>query len=141
MCTIFYLKKVHYNKCFAFIYSFAHLGLCWVFIPVQAFLQLQRAGATLQLWWESFSLWQLLLLQSTVSRAHGLQQLQCVDSVFLVPRLQSTGSADVADRFSCSKAHEIFPDQGSNLCFLHWQVESLPLNHQGSPKVILLFGQ
>ena len=27
----------------------------------------------------------------------------------------------------------IFPDQGSNLCLLHWQVESLPLSHQGSP--------
>ena len=25
-------------------------------------------------------------------------------------------------------------DQGSNLHLLHWQVDSLPLNHQGSPK-------
>ena len=27
----------------------------------------------------------------------------------------------------------IFPDQGSNLCPLHWQVDSLPLDHQGNP--------
>ena len=25
----------------------------------------------------------------------------------------------------------IFPDRGSNLCLLHWQVDSLPLSHQG----------
>ena len=32
----------------------------------------------------------------------------------------------------------IFPIQGSNLhllCLLHWQVDSLPLNHLGSPKL------
>ena len=28
----------------------------------------------------------------------------------------------------------IFPDQGSNLCLLYWQVDSLPLSHQGSPE-------
>ena len=27
----------------------------------------------------------------------------------------------------------IFPDQGSNPCPRHWQMESLPLSHQGSP--------
>ena len=27
----------------------------------------------------------------------------------------------------------IFPTQGLNWCFLHWQVDSLPLNHLGSP--------
>ena len=25
--------------------------------------------------------------------------------------------------------------KGSNLCFLHWQVDSLPLSHQGSPGI------
>ena len=29
----------------------------------------------------------------------------------------------------------IFPDQGSNPCPLHWQVDSSPLSHQGSPEV------
>ena len=27
----------------------------------------------------------------------------------------------------------IFPDRGSNPCLLHWQADSLPLSHQGSP--------
>ena len=33
---------------------------------------------------------------------------------------------------SCSEACGIFPDQGWNLCLQHWQVDSLPLSHQGS---------
>ena len=39
---------------------------------------------------------------------------------------------------SCSVACGIFPDQGSNPCFLHWQVDSLPLSHQGSPLIMVL---
>ena len=35
---------------------------------------------------------------------------------------------------SCSEMCGIFPDQGSNLCLLHWQADSLPLSHQGCPK-------
>ena len=33
-----------------------------------------------------------------------------------------------------SMACGIFPDQGRNLCLLPWQVDSLPLSHQGSPE-------
>ena len=33
-----------------------------------------------------------------------------------------------------STACRIPPDQGSNLCLLHWQEDSLPLSHQGSPR-------
>ena len=35
---------------------------------------------------------------------------------------------------SCSAARGIFLEQGSNSCLLHWQVDSLPLKLQGSPK-------
>ena len=38
--------------------------------------------------------------------------------------LWSTGSVFVAHGLSCSVAHGIFPDQGSNLCPLHWQADS-----------------
>ena len=38
-----------------------------------------------------------------------------------------------AHGLSCSVACEILQDQGSNLCLLHWQVDSLPLSHQGYP--------
>ena len=34
---------------------------------------------------------------------------------------------------SCSEACGVFPDQGSNPRLLHWQADSLPLSHQGSP--------
>ena len=47
---------------------------------------------------------------------------------------QSTGSVVVVLRLSCPVAHEIFPDHGSNPHPLHWQVDSQPLYHQGSPE-------
>ena len=49
-----------------------------------------------------------------------------------------TGSVVVAYGSSCSAACGIFPDQGSNLCPLHWQAGSQPLRHQGSPWVWFL---
>ena len=51
-----------------------------------------------------FSLWWLLLLQSTGSR--------------------HAGSVVVAHGLSCSVACGIFPDQGSNPCPLNWQTDS-----------------
>ena len=35
--------------------------------------------------------------------------------------------------WTCPAAFRIFPDQGLNPCLLHWQVDSLPLSHRGSP--------
>ena len=61
------------------------------------------------MWRVGFSLWWLLLLQSI-------------------------GSVVVVLRLSCPVACEIFPDQGSNPRPLHWQVDSQPLYHQGSPE-------
>ena len=40
---------------------------------------------------------------------------------------------------SCSTACRIFLDQRSNMCPLHWQTDSLPLSHQGSPRANLWF--
>ena len=53
--------------------------------------------------------------------------------------LQSTGfrragSVVVAHGPSRSAACGIFPDQGLNPCPLHWQADSQPLCHQGSPR-------
>ena len=42
-------------------------------------------------------------------------------------------SVIVVHGLSCSEACGIFPDQGSNPCLLHWQVDCLPLNYQQSP--------
>ena len=57
--------------------------------------------------------------------------------------LQSTsprraGSVVVAHGPSRSVACGIFPDQGSNPCPLHWQADSQPLRHQGSPPPLLV---
>jgi len=49
----------------------------------------------------------------------------------------------VVHGLTCSMSCGIFPDQESNLCFLHWQ-DSYPLRHQGSPlccAVLCLFSQ
>ena len=47
-------------------------------------------------------------------------------------------SVVVAHGPSCSAACGIFPDQGSNPCPLHWQADSQPLCHQGSPEIRIL---
>ena len=59
---------------------------------------------------------------------HGL--LIALTSFFEEHRLQSTGSIDVVERLSCSKACGIFLDEGWNPCLLHWQADTLPLSHQ-----------
>ena len=48
------------------------------------------------------------------------------------------GSAVVAHGPGRSAARGIFPDQGSNPCPLHWQADSQPLRHQGSPSTSFL---
>ena len=106
-------------------YLFIYFWLCWVFVAAWAFLQLWLAGATLQ-------------LQSPGSRAHWLQQLWHVGSVVVASRLQSTGSVVGVHKLSCSAACGIFLDHRLNPCLLHWQVDSLPLSHQGSPLSCLL---
>ena len=49
------------------------------------------------------------------------------------------GSVVVAHGPNCSAACGIFPDQGSNPGPLHWQADSQPLRHQGSPQVCALY--
>ena len=73
----------------------------------------------------------LLLLWSTGSKVQA-SVVWHVDSVLLAPGLQRMGSIVVAHRLRCPVACGIFPDQGSNLCLLHWQEDSLLLSHQGS---------
>ena len=75
---------------------------------------------------------------ASLAREHGLQargpqQLWHTGPAAAARRLQSAGSVVVVHRPSCSAACGIFPDQGSNPCPLHWQADSQPLRHQGSP--------
>ena len=53
-------------------------------------------------------------------------------SVVSAHGLRSTGSVVVVHGLTCSAARGNLPDQGLNLCLLHWQADSLPLSHQGT---------
>ena len=59
--------------------------------------------------------------------------LTIVTSFVAEHRLPTRRLSSVAHGPSCSAACGIFPDQGSNPCPLHWQADSQPLHHQGSP--------
>ena len=53
--------------------------------------------------------------------------------------LGSWASVDVAHGPACSMACRVFPDQGSNPYPLCWQMDSHPLDHQGSPGFAFYF--
>ena len=59
-------------------------------------------------------------------------------SVVAVPGPWRTGSSVAVHGLHCSTACGSLPDQGLNLCPLHWQADSLPLSHQGSPWMLTL---
>ena len=95
---------------------------CAESLAVQAFpLVLTHRGYSLA------SVCRFFLLQSTGSRVHRLQQLWHVGSVVAAPRLWSTDLVVVAHRLSCCVACGIFLDQGSDVCLLGQQVDSLPV--------------
>ena len=106
----------------SFIYLFFNLSiyfwLCWVFISVQRLSLVAASGGHSSSRCAGLSLSRPLLLRSTSSR--------------------HAGSVVMAHGPSCSAACGIFPDQGSNPCPLHWQADSQPLHHQGSPIYFLL---
>ena len=72
-----------------------------------------------------------------VAVSRGSSWLQCIGSsmdgfsCFRAPAVGAWASVVVAHGPNGSAACGILPDQGSNLCPLHWQVGSYPLYHQG----------
>ena len=80
---------------------------------------------------------------SLVVASGGHSSSRCTGLSLLRPLLlrstgsRRAGSVVVAHWLSCSVACGIFPDQGSNPCPLHWQADSQPLHHQGSPQSFL----
>ena len=96
--------------------------LCWVSGAVQAFSNCGEGG---------YSLAVVLKLLIVVTSLAVERRLQCARaSADAAPGLQSTGSVVVVHRIRCSMACGIFLDQGTNLCLLHWQADSVPLSHQ-----------
>ena len=92
--------------------------LCWVFVSVQGLSLVAASWGHSSSRCAGLSLSRPLLLRSTGSRR--------------------AGSVIVAQGSSCSVACGIFPDQGPNPCPLHWQADSQPLRHQGSPLLVFL---
>ena len=72
------------------------------------------------------------LLQSTDSRHMGFNSCSS--------QARERGSAVGVHRHivGVPRACGISPEQGSNMCSLHWQMDSQPLDHQGSPRDHLL---
>ena len=103
---------------YLFIYLFIYFWLCWVFVSVRGLSLVAASGGHSSLRCTGLSLSRPLPLRSTGSRC--------------------SGSVVVAHGPSCSTARGIFPDQGSNPCPLHWQADSQPLRHQGSPPLEFL---
>ena len=111
-----------YSKCspnffFFKFYLFIYLWLCWVFVSVRGLSLVVASGGHSSSRCAGLSLSRPLLLRSAGS--------------------SRAGSVAVAHGLSCSAACGILPDQGSNPCPLHWQADSQPLRHQGSPVQIL----
>ena len=61
-------------------------------------------------------------------RAQAQEHVGFSSCSLLAQQVQLTGSVVVAQRLNCPVACEIFLDQGSNLCSLYWQIDSLPLD-------------
>ena len=110
---ILFIYLCMYVFIYVCMYLFIYLCLCWVFISVRGLSLVVASGVHSSSWCAGLSLSRPLLLQSTGSRR--------------------AGSVVVAHGPSCSAACGIFPDQGSNPFPLHWQADSQPLCHQGSP--------
>ena len=100
-----------------FLNLFIYLWLCWVFVSVRGLSLVVASMRHSSSRCAGLSLSRPLLLRSTGSRR--------------------AGSVVVAHGPSCSAACGIFPDQDSNPCPLHWQADSQPLRHQGSPHFLL----
>ena len=114
-CDIPWASK---KKSFFFKFLLINLfiyGYCvWIFVSVRGLSLVVASGGHSSSRCAGLSLSQPLLLRSTGSRR--------------------AGSAVVAHGPSRSVACGIFPDQGLNPCPLHWQADSQPLRHQGSPR-------
>ena len=92
-CFLVYVRVFLAHNFYFFIY-WRH----WVFIAAHGLSLVAASGVYSSLQCRDFSLWWLLLLRST-------------------------GSVVVGNRLSCTMACGTFPDQVSNLCFLHWQAD------------------
>ena len=90
---------------FSLINQFVYFWLHWVFIAAQWLSLVASSGG-----YSLVVLCRLLTVVASLVAKHRLQGMQA--------------SVVVAHGISCPTASGIFLDQGSNLCPLHWQVDS-----------------
>ena len=103
--------------------------LCWVFIATRTFLSCGGGCPS------AAAVHGLLIVGGPLAAEDGLRDVQA--SAVAAPGLQGTGSVLGVLRSSCSTAGRIFPDQGLNPRLLRWQVDSSPLNLQGSLRICI----
>ena len=113
------MLKSHVFSFFFFLNLFIYFWLRWVFVSARGLSLVAASGGHSSSRCAGLSPSRPLLLRSTGSRR--------------------AGSAVVAHGPSRSAACGILPDQGSNPCPLHWQADSQPLRHQGSPSFFFKF--
>ena len=109
----FFKEQVIYKLAFYFYlfkHYFIYLWLCWIFVSVRGL--------------------------SLVVASGGHSSSRCAGPHYR-GLSRRAGSVIVAHGPSCSAACGILPDQGSNPCPLHWQADSQPLRHQGSPYLLI----
>jgi len=75
----------------------------------------------------------LLIVVASLVAEHGLEDFSSFG--MWAP---GTGPIVVVQGLSGCRACRIFPEHGSNLYLLHWQVDSSPLSHQGNPGLLSL---
>ena len=106
-----------------FIYLICFLAVLGLCCCTWAFSSCDEQGLLASWGPQASHCWWLLLLQTTASRVCGLSSCS---SRALEHWFNSCGTCGL----SCSTASELFPDQGSNPCLLHWQADSSPLSYQ-----------
>ena len=116
LLTLFFfflnMQALQHEISFYFI-LFIYLWLCWVLASVLGPSPIAASGGHPSSWCAGLPPSRPLLLRSTGSGR--------------------AGPAIVAHGPSCSAARGILPDRGPNPRPLHWQADSQPLRHQGSP--------
>ena len=121
LCAIVMFWKVAVNTelviFFFKVFIYLFLWLCWVFVSVHGLSPVAESRG------------------HSSSRCAGLSLSRPLP--FRSAGSRRAGSVVVAHGPSCSAARGILPDQGSNPCPLHWQADTQPLRHQGSPELVI----
>ena len=117
---------------YLFMYSFIYFGLCWVFVSAQTSLVVSRGYFLVAVHGLFIAVASLVVEHGALGCTGFSSSGTWVQEFWFLGSRAQTGSI-VVHGLTCPEACGIFPDLGLNLCLLHWQADSLPWSHQGSP--------